>query len=53
MKGKHGYHESNKQTHDDMMELGRMATKGVVTVGSVAMTASLMGGMLGALPPKL
>jgi hypothetical protein len=44
------YHERNMQTHDDMKELGQAAIKGVVTVGSVAMTTSLMGGMLGAFP---
>jgi hypothetical protein len=44
------YHERNMQTHDEMMELGHEAIKGVTTVGSVAITANLMGGMLGAFP---
>ena len=51
MNGKHQYHERNMKTHDDMKELGHEAIKGVVTVGSVAITANLMGGMLGAFPP--
>lgn len=46
---RHRYHERNQETHDDMKELGQQAIKGVVTVGSVAITANLMGGMLGAL----
>lgn len=49
MERKSHYYERNQQTHDDMKELGQQAIKGVVTVGSVAITANLMGGMLGAL----
>jgi hypothetical protein len=44
------YHERNQQTHDEIKELGHEAVKGVVTVGSVAIAGSLMGGMLGTLP---
>jgi hypothetical protein len=41
------YHNRNRQTHDEMIELGNTAIKGVVTVGSVGIAAGLMGGMLG------
>jgi len=50
MEHKHRYHERNQQTHDDIKELGHEAIKGVVTVGSVAITENLMGSMLGAFP---
>ena len=43
------YHERNQQTHDEMRELGHEAIEGVVTIGSVAIAANLMGGMLGAM----
>lgn len=44
------YHARNQQTHDDMKELGQAAIKGVVTVGSVAIAANVMGGLLGSMP---
>lgn len=35
---------------DEMAELGHAAIRGVVTVGVVGATASLMGGVLGSFP---
>ena len=35
----------------DVEELGHEAIRGVVTVGTVGITAGLMGGMIGGLPP--
>ena len=36
---------------DEIAELGKTAVKGVVTVGVVGVTASLMGGILGGFKP--
>ena len=39
--------ERHEDTGDDVAELGKLAIKGVVTVGVVGATASLMGGIIG------
>jgi hypothetical protein len=39
--------EQHGDTGDDVAELGRTAIKGVVTVGAVGITATMMGGILG------
>jgi len=42
--------EHHADTGDDMAELGKMAIKGVVVVGTTGIAASMMGGVLGSLP---
>ena len=48
-------HRSNRRRHadyhqdtgDDVAELGKAAIKGVVTVGTVGIAATMMGGIIG------
>jgi len=39
--------EQHRDTGDDVAELGKAAIKGVVAVGAVGITATMMGGIIG------
>ena len=39
--------EHHEDTGDDVAELGKAAIKGVVTVGTVGIAATMMGGIIG------
>ncbi len=43
-------HRKRNKHDDDITDLGKMAVRGVVTVGVVGATAGLMGGILGSFP---
>ena len=52
--GKHRHapaHRAHRDDSDDITDLGKMAVKGIVTVGAVGITANLVAGALGSFPP--
>ena len=42
--------EEHDDDYDEIAGLGKLAVKGIVTVGTVGITANLMGGVLGSMP---